>query len=134
MLRDDAIEFWQSMKITTQTTLAPVLRYFNKENVRRFVRKKKKYKFVLMCYNPSVETFNTFLNKYKKMANQAFRDKSGDITATFIFAKLPVQKQNELAMAGKHDAAMDEIRTFVQRRCQYAQLLPSTLNVQPFNQ
>ena len=41
--------------------------------------------------------------------------------------------QNELAMAGKHDASMEEIRTFVQRRCQYAQLIPST-TAQPFNQ
>ena len=41
--------------------------------------------------------------------------------------------QNELAMAGKHDASMEEIRTFVQRRCQYAQLIPNT-TPQPFNQ
>ena len=31
LLRDDAIEFWQSLKITAQTTLAQVLRYFKKE-------------------------------------------------------------------------------------------------------
>ena len=28
LLRDDAIEFWQSLKMTNQTTLAQVLRYF----------------------------------------------------------------------------------------------------------
>ena len=42
--------------------------------------------------------------------------------------------QNELATAGKHDATMQEIRTFVQRRCQYAQLLLKTVGAQPFNQ
>ena len=42
--------------------------------------------------------------------------------------------QNDLAMAGKHDASMEEIRIFVQRRCQYAQLIPNTTNAQPFNQ
>ena len=42
--------------------------------------------------------------------------------------------QNELAMVGKHDATMEEIRTFVQRRCQYAQLLPTTSSAQPFDQ
>ena len=42
--------------------------------------------------------------------------------------------QNELAMAGKHDASMEEIRTFVQRRCQYARLIPNTTSAQPFNQ
>ena len=31
LLRDDAIEFWQSLKMTNQTTLAQVLRYFKKE-------------------------------------------------------------------------------------------------------
>ena len=41
--------------------------------------------------------------------------------------------QNELAMAGKHDASMEEIRKFVQRRCQYAQLIPNA-TAQPFNQ
>ena len=87
-----------------------------------------------MRYDPTVETFNDFLNKYKKVAKQAFGDKSSDITETFLFAELPVQMQNELAMAGKHDASMEEIRTFVQRRCQYAQLIPNTTNAQPFNQ
>ena len=48
--------------------------------------------------------------------------------------KLPVQMQNELAMASKHDASMEEIRTFVQRRSQYAQLIPNTTSGQPFNQ
>ena len=42
--------------------------------------------------------------------------------------------QNELAIAGKHDASMEEIRTFVQRRCQYAHLLPTNSSAQPFNQ
>ena len=87
-----------------------------------------------MRYDPSTETFNDYLNKFSKEAKQAFRDKSSDITETFFFAKLPVQKQNELAMSGKHDTTMEEIRTFVQRRCQYAQLLPNTVGAQPFNQ
>ena len=45
------------------------------------------------------------------------RDKANDIAETFLFAKLPIQIQNELAMAGKHDAKVEEIKTFVQRRC-----------------
>ena len=93
-----------------------------------------KYKFDQMRYDPTAETFNDFLNKYKKVAKQAFGDKSSGITETFLFAKLPVQMQNELAMAGKRDASMEEIRTFVQRRCQYAQLIPNSTSAQPFNQ
>ena len=134
LLRDDAIEFGQSLKMTSQTTLAQVLRYFKKEYAKEDLKEVAKYKFDQMRYDPSVETFNGFLNKFKKVAKQPFGDRSSDITATFLFAKLPVQMQNELAMAGKHDASMKEIRTFVQRRCQYAQLIPNTTNAQPFNQ
>ena len=133
LLRDDAIEFWQSLKMTNQTTLAQVLRYFKKEYAKEDLKEVAKYKFDQMRYDPTTETFNDFLNKFKKVAKQAFGDKSSDLTETFLFAKLPVQMQNELAMAGKHDASMEEIRTFVQRRCQYAQLIPST-TAQPFNQ
>ena len=133
LLRDDAIEFWQSLKMTSQTTLAQVLRYFKKEYAKEDLKEVAKYKFDQMRYDPTAETFNNFLNKFRKVAKQAFGDKSSDITETFLFAKLPVQMQNELAMAGKHDASMEEIRTFVQRRCQYAQLIPNT-TPQPFNQ
>ena len=134
LLRDDAIEFWQSLKITTQTTLAQVLRYFKKEYAKEDLKEVAKYKFDQMRYGPATETFNEFLNKFKKVAKQAFVDRSSDLTETFLFAKLPVHMLNELAMAGKHDTTMEEIRTFVQRRCQYAKLLPNTTNAQPFNQ
>ena len=87
-----------------------------------------------MRYGPTAETFNEFLNEFKRVAKQAFGDGSGDMTETLLFTKLPVQMKNELAMAGKHDASMEEIRTFVQRRCQYAQLLPTNSSAQPFNQ
>ena len=134
LVRDDAIEFWQSLTISTQTTLAQVLRYFKKEYAKEDPKEVAKYKFDQMRYDPATETFNDFLNKFKKVAKQAFGDRSSDITETFLFAKLPVHMQNELAMAEKHDATIEEIRTFVQRRCQYAQLLPNTTNAQPFNE
>ena len=127
LLRDDAYEFWQSLEMTNQTTLAHVLRYFKKEYAKEDL--KEVVKFYQMYYDPSGETFNDFLNKHKKDAKQAFGDRSGDKRETFLFAKLPVQMQNELAMAGKHYASMEEVRTFVQRRYQYAQLLPTTSSV-----
>ena len=37
-------------------------------------------------------------------------------------------------MAGKHDATFEEIKTFVQRRCQYAQLIPGLSGMQTLNQ
>ena len=111
-----------------------VLRYFKKEYAKEDLKEVAKYKFDQMRYDLSTETLNDFLNKFKKLAKQAFGDRSSDITETFLFAKLPVHKQNELAMAGKHDATMEEIRTFVQRRFQYAQLLPNTASALTFNQ
>ena len=39
-----------------------------------------------------------------------------------------------MSIAGKHDASIEEIKTFVQRRFQYAQLLPNQQLLQPFNQ
>ena len=134
LFRGNRIEFWQSLKMTDQTTLAQVLRYFTKEYAKEDLKEVAKYKFDQMRYDPSAETFNDFLNKFKNVAKQAFGDKSSDITETFLFPKLNVQMQNEFAMAGKHDASMEEIRTFVQRRCQYAQLIPNTTSAQPFNQ
>ena len=113
LLREDAIEFWQSLKMTNQTTLAQVLRYFKKEYAKEDLKEVAKYKFDQMRYDPSAETFNDFLNTFKKVVKQAFVDKSSDITETFLFAKLPVQMQNDLAMVGKHDASMEEIRIFV---------------------
>ena len=92
-----------------------------------------KHKFDQIRYDPSVEIFDYFLNKCKKVAKQAFRDRSEDIFGIFLFAKLPVQMQNELAMAAEHNDTMEQIPTFVQRRCQYAQLQPATSNAHSFN-
>ena len=73
---------------TNQKTLAQVLRYFKNEHAREDLKKVTKYKFGQIRNDPSAETFNDFLNKYKKVAKQAFGTRSGDITETFLFAKL----------------------------------------------
>ena len=86
-----------------------------------------------MRYDPTTESFADFLTKFKKLAKKAYEDKANEIAETFLFAKLPIQIQNELAMAGKHEATSEEIKTLVQRRCQYAQLLPSTSGMQMLN-
>ena len=134
LLRDEAIEFWQTLKITTETTLQDVLQAFTKEYAKEDLKEVSKNKFDQMRYDPTKESFADFLTRYKKLAKQAYGDKANDIAETFLFAKLPIQIQNELAMAGKHDAKVEEIKTFVQRRCQYAQLLPGTSDMQPLNQ
>ena len=57
--------------------------------------------------------------KLPKVAKQAFGDRSGDITETFL---------------AEHDASFEEITTSVQRRSQYAQLILATSGAQPFKQ
>ena len=132
--QDEAIDFWQTLKITTETTLHDLLQAFNKEYAKEDLREVSKYKFDQMRYDPTKESFADFLTKYKKLAKQAYGDKANDIAETFLFAKLPIQIRNELAMAGKHDAKVEEIKTFVQRRCQYARVLSGTSDMQPLNQ
>ena len=51
----------------------------------------------------------------------------------FLFEKRPVQMQHEIALAAMHDPSIEEIRLFVQRKCQCAQMLPTTSSAQPFN-
>ena len=134
LLRDDALEFWHTLKITTVPTLRDILAAFKKEYAKEELTEVSKFKFDQLRYDPTTESFSTFLANYKKVAKQAYGDKAQEIVQTFLFAKLPIQLQNELAIAGKHDASFEEIKTFVQRRCQYAQLLPNQQLLQPFNQ
>ena len=134
LLRDDAIEFWQTLTITIETTLKNKLATFKKEYEKEELSEVSKFKFDQLRYDPTTESFSTFLANYKKVAKQASGEKAREIVQTFLFAKLPIQLQNELAIAGKHDASIEDIKTFVQRRCQYAQLLPNQQLLQPFNQ
>ena len=134
LLRDDAIEFWQILTVTTETTLKDILAAFKKEYAKEELTEVSKFKFDQLRYDPTTESFSTFLANNKKVAEQAYGDKAQETVKTFLFAKLPIQLQNELAIAGKHDASIEEIKTFVQRRWQYAQLLPNQQLLQPFNQ
>ena len=74
LLRDEAIQFWQTLKITTKTTLQDVLQAFNKEYAKEDLREVSKYKFDQMRYDPTKESFADFLTKYKKLAKQAYGD------------------------------------------------------------
>ena len=47
-----------------------------------------------MRYDSTTETFNDFLAKLKKVAQQAFEDKASEYTETFLVDQLPLQMQN----------------------------------------
>ena len=107
---------------------------FPKEYAKGELKEVSKFKFDQMRYDPTSESFTDFLSKFKKTAKQAFGEKANETAETFLFAKLPVQLQNDLAGAGKQDASNEDIKVFVQRRCQYAQLMLNNSTMQPVNQ
>ena len=84
LLRDEAIEFWQTLKITTETTLQDVLQAFNKEYAKEDLEEVSKYKLDQMRYDPTKESFADFLSRYKKLAIQAYGDEANDIASTIV--------------------------------------------------
>ena len=119
LLRDDAIDFCQILKITTATTLRDILVAFKKEEyAKKELTEFSRLKFDQLRYHPVTELLSTFLSNYKRIAKQAYRGRAQDIVQTFLFAKLPIQLQTKLAGAGKHNSSIEEIKTFAQRRCQ----------------
>ena len=85
LLRDNAIEFWQILKINTERTLADLLQASNEEHARDDLKEVSKYK---LRYDPTMESFTDFPKKIKKTAKQAYGEKASDIADTFLFAKL----------------------------------------------
>ena len=105
LLRDDALEFWQTLKINTETTLTDILTTFNKEYAKEDLKEVSKYKFDQMKYDSTTESFTYFFIKLKKQRNKHTgieETTSRDIPVRKTFLQL----QNELAMAGKHDATV----------------------------
>ena len=111
--RDDAIEFWQILKINTEATLTDILLAYNKEYAREDLEEVSKYKFDQMRYNTTTESFTDFLTKYKIKQLNKHTKRTSDIGETFLLAKFPIQIQNELTMAGKHDATVEERRSSI---------------------
>ena len=72
LLRDDAIEFWQILKITTDTTMTDIIAAFNKEYAKEDLKEVSKYKFDQMRYDTTTESITDFLTKLKKTAKQAY--------------------------------------------------------------
>ena len=75
LLRDDVKEFWQMLKITTETTLIGVLQVFNKEYAKEDFKEVSKYKFDQISYDPTTELLADFLTKYKKLSKRRMETK-----------------------------------------------------------
>ena len=128
LLRDEAIEYWQSIQITPLTTLQDVLDLFRKEFAKEVLKEVARYKWDQARYDLTTETFSDFLKNLKKTAKQA--DK---IIKLFLFGKLPVEIQQELTMANEEESSPEEIKTYLMRKYQYQQYAAPHTTIQPFN-
>ena len=68
LLRDEAIEYWQSIQITPVTTLKDVLDLFRKEFAKEDLKEVARYKWDQARYDTTTETFGDFLKSLKKTA------------------------------------------------------------------
>ena len=133
LLRDEAIEYWQSIQITPLTTLKDVLDLFRKEFAKEDLKEVARYKWDQARYDPTTETFSDFLKNLKKTAKQTFGDEADKIIKMFLFGKLPVEIQQELTMANKEESSPEEIKTYLMTKYQYQQYAAPPTTIQPFN-
>ena len=108
LLRDEAVEYWQSIQITPLTTLKDVLDLFRKEFAKEDLKEVARYKWDEARYDPTTETFGDFLESLKKTAKQAFGNEADKDIKMFLFGKLPVEIQQELTMANKEFTRGDQ--------------------------
>ena len=126
LLRDEAIDFWQTITISSTTTLQDVLQLFRKEFAKEDMREVARYKWNEAKYDPTTQTFGDFLKDLKKIAKHAYSDDAVKCIKMFLFGKLPVEIQQELAMATKEDSSPEDIKTNLLRKYQYQNVLQQT--------
>ena len=94
LLRDEAIEYWQSIQITPVRTLKDVLDLFREEFAKEDLKEVARYKWDQARYDPTTETFGDFLKSLKKTAKQAFGNEADNVIKMFLFGKLPVKEES----------------------------------------
>ena len=100
LFREDAIEFWQTIRRTPETTLREVLQISRKKYARDDLKEVWRYRWDQLKYDPKHDTFSDFLKHLRKIAKQAFDSKANENVTAFLFGKLPVAIQNDLSVAG----------------------------------
>ena len=76
LLRDEAIEVYQSLTITTETNLIDVLTKFWNEFAKDDLKEVARCKWDRAKYNPTAETFSDCLKCLKVIAKQAIQEQS----------------------------------------------------------
>ena len=108
LLRDEAIDFWQTITISSTTTLQDVLQLFRKEFAKEDMREVARYKWNEAKYDPTTQSFEDFLKDLKKIAKQAYGDEADKCIKMYLFGKLPVDIQQELTMAANKEDSSPE--------------------------
>ena len=135
LLRDEAIDFWQTITINPTTTIQDVLQLFRKEFAKEDMREVARYKWNEAKYDPTTQTFGDFLKNLKKIAKQAYGEEADRCIKMFLFGKIPVEIQQEQTIANKEDSSPEEIKTYLLRKYQYQNVLQQpAATYQPFNQ
>ena len=135
LLRDEAIDFWQTITINPTTTLQDVLQLFRMEFAKEDMSEVARYKWNEAKYDSTTQTFRDFLKDRKKIAKQAYGNEADKCIKMFLFGKLPVEIQRDLTMANKEDSSPEEIKTYLLRKYQYQQVLQQpAATYQPINQ
>ena len=112
-LRNEDINFWQTLRITPERTLKDVLekcrKNFAEDDFKEFVE----FLWDQLVYDSSKQNFSDFFKTLRETATQTFGDAAAELVETFLFRKLPVQIQNELSTVGISEASVGEIKSFI---------------------
>ena len=84
LLREEAIEFYQSLTVTTEKNLNDVPTKFRKEITKDDLKEVARCKWDQSKYNPTAETFSDLLKHLKVIAKQAFHNLQPHIMDTTI--------------------------------------------------
>ena len=132
LLREEAIEFYESLTITTETRLNDVLTKFRRESLKEDLKEVARFKSDQANYDLRQKLSRTSKSAWKLSPNKRFKVKQ-DNTSTFLLGKLSISIQQDLTTSNIEDATPKEIKTFLHRRHQYNRFT-NTAMPQPFHQ
>ena len=133
LLRDEAIEYYQSLTIATEMTLSDVLTKFRKDFTKDDLENIACYKWNKTEYDLATETFSDFLKHLNVIPKQAFQGNAGQYFQTFPFRKLPIPIHQELLNSHKAYSSPEVIKAFLHRRQKYNKFSQMTL-LQPLQE
>ena len=90
LLREEAIEVYQGLFITTETTLKDSLKKFRKNFQKDDLKKIPRYKWEQAKHDPTAKPLTDFLKCFKIITEQAFVENPRQHYQTFLIGKLEI--------------------------------------------